>query len=121
MLIKGNENSDGNLKLCVWNRRHIENYLFCPEAIARAAKCNVEEVQNVFQRHGIHIPPDHTSTSVPTGINDARGKDIFENGEDSIRRLLNVNTFEVAQNMLKAEIAEDLNVFFDHLISHTTP
>lgn len=96
-----------------WRRRHIENYLLCTAAIARAAGKPQDEVQAFFaNQHALAIPDDTTSSEVVMPIRDARGKELMTEGDSSVRRSLGVTREEVAKALTADEIAADIRTFF---------
>lgn len=96
-----------------WRRRHIENYLLCTAAIARAAGKPQDEVQSFFaNQHALAIPDDTTSSEVVMPIRDARGKELMTEGDSSVRRSLGVTREEVAKALTADEIAADIRTFF---------
>lgn len=105
-------NTDGFTAL-KWRRRHIENYLLCTAAIARAAAKPQDEVQAFFaNQHALAIPDDTTASEVVMPIRDARGKELMTEGDRSVRRSLGVTREEVARALTADEIAADLRTFF---------
>lgn len=97
-----------NLKLRVWRRRHIENYLMCPSAIARAAQKSLDEVIAIFTNHAIAVPENFTAKDVAAVMLDARGKDIVQTEDNSFGKLLKVSPIEIARAMNGDEVCEDL-------------
>ncbi|MCC6006964.1 MAG: ATP-binding protein [Rhodobacteraceae bacterium] len=115
---KSENNGEGNLKLRVWQRRHIENYLLCPNAIARASGKSAEEINSFFsERHAIVIPENFTDQAVLQAIKDVYGKSLMETGEDSIERHFGVSKFDVAKALLPGEICDDVKVIIDDILS----
>lgn len=105
-------NTDGFTAL-KWRRRHIENYLLCTAAIARAAGKPQDEVQAFFaNQHALAIPDDTTASEVVMPIRDARGKELMTEGDSSVRRSLGVTREEVARALTADEIAADIRTFF---------
>lgn len=96
-----------------WRRRHIEGYLLCKTAIARAAGKSVEEVEAFFakEEHSLVIPNDTTKSNVAQSIRDAHAKEIMTTG-DSIEVNFKVKREDIAQALQPEEIAEDLRTFF---------
>lgn len=96
-----------------WRRRHIENYLLCTAAIARAAGRPQDEVRAFFaNQHALAIPNDTTSSEVVMPIRDARGKELMTEGDSSVRRSLGVTREEIAKALTADEIAADIRTFF---------
>ncbi|MEC5218804.1 ABC-type branched-subunit amino acid transport system ATPase component [Actimicrobium sp. GrIS 1.19] len=96
-----------------WRRRHIENYLFCVPAIARAAiGVNEETIRLLFVEHAISISPDLTASEVPAAIFDAHGKAIMSEGENSIVHTFGCTRDDIARAMKSEEIPTDIKTFF---------
>lgn len=95
-----------------WRRRHIENYLLNPSAIARAASITEAEALQFFaENHGLAIPTNSTATDVFFAVRDARGKELMSQGTLSVESLLDVNRYDVAKQMKKEELAIDVKTF----------
>lgn len=110
---KGFTTTHAGFQALKWRRRHIENYMLCPAAIARTAGKPVEEVIAFFAaRHGMVIPADFTSTDVVIAMRHADGKGIMQQGDNSVRAVFGVKREDVARVMNRDEIAEDLITFF---------
>lgn len=100
-----------------WRRRHIENYLLHPAAIARAAGRTEDEVCTYFaDKHGLALPPDITKTDVVISVRDARGKEIMTSGNDAVDVVFKLKRDDLAKAMLKDEIAEDVCTFLKALV-----
>ncbi|MBZ9850282.1 ATP-binding protein [Mesorhizobium sp. CA14] len=104
---KSVSNHEENLHLRVWRRRHIENYLLLPTAIARASDRPVGEVTDLFAEHALVAPANFASRDVADAMLDARGKEITQTDDRSIKRVLDVTPIAIAKAMLPEEIAED--------------
>lgn len=110
------------LQLCVWQRRHIENYLLSPRVISRAANCTIEEVEQHFMlNHGIAIPSEFTASNVLQVIKDAHGKEIFEVGEKSIQKVFGVSKFDVCNHISADDVCEDIIVLIDAINKLISP
>lgn len=108
---KSEKNTEANLKLQVWQRRHIENYLMCPEAIARASGKSADEVRDFFANsHAIAIPNNFTDQDVLQAMKDAHGKSLMETDANSIEKRFGVSKFDVAAALVPAEVCDDLKV-----------
>ncbi|MEQ3669812.1 AAA family ATPase [Pseudophaeobacter sp.] len=115
---KSNSNDIADLKLRVWQRRYIENYLLCPQAISRAAKVNLEDVQHYLAlAHAIVVPQNFTAQNVQQVIKDARAKEIFETGENSIDNVFSISKFDIADELLPKEVCEDVKVVVDDILA----
>ncbi|AZB57581.1 hypothetical protein EBL89_20195 [Cereibacter sphaeroides] len=115
---KSEDNSNPELKLRVWQRRHIENYLLCPAAIARAAKVELDAVTTCLaNHHAIVIPNNFTAQDVHQAVKDARGKDIIEVGQNSIEKTFAVSKFKIAGELSEVEICDDVKVIVADILS----
>lgn len=115
----GYPDSSGNGLLCrTWRRRHLENYLIVPPAIARAAQISEASVIDfIADVWGIATGSNFTASDCAAGLRDARGKEILyeglqaRNGEAaklSVENKFGCNRHEIAKSLTKAEIAEDI-------------
>lgn len=95
-----------------WRRRHIENYLLCPTAIARSTQKAEDEINEYFAKnHGLALPADTTATDVLIAVRDARGKEIMIEGTHSLKRTFKVTREDVAKVMLPEEVPADIKIF----------
>lgn len=117
LLDKSYLSKDVNFIAMKWRRRHIENYLLCVGAIARAAGCPENDVETFFAKHALVVPKDPTPTDVALAIRDAHGKEIFISG-DSIAKNFNVTRDDVAKKLAHNEVPEDMKTFFAALTTH---
>jgi predicted ATPase len=101
-------------KALKWRRRHIENYLLCKAAIARAANKPESDVDTFFAGHSLVLPANPAESDVALAIRDAHGKELMTTG-DSIKSAFNVTRDDVAAQMLASEIAEDILTFLKAL------
>ncbi|TAX98846.1 hypothetical protein ELH94_21105 [Rhizobium leguminosarum] len=113
---KSVQNAEANLLLRVWRRRHIENYLLWPEAIARAAEKPPQEVIDLMAEHALVVPADFASQDVAEAMIDARGKELTQKGDRSIKAVFKVQPIAIAKAMQLEEIPEDIKVLIDQLI-----
>lgn len=103
-------------RLCVWQRRHIENYLLVPSCIARASGFDVQNVIDHFsQHHGIVVPDNHTASNVLAAIKDARGKEIIETSQNSIEKAFGIPKQAICDALEPDEISEDVKVLIGHI------
>ncbi|NDW34935.1 ATP-dependent endonuclease [Salipiger sp. PrR007] len=115
---KSEKNAEPNLKLRVWQRRHIENYLLCPDAIARAAGKTTQEVRDFFaDHHAIAIPNNFTEQNVVQAIKDAHGKFLMETSENSVEKQFKVSKIDVAKALTAGEICADVKVVIDDILA----
>ncbi|BDG71886.1 hypothetical protein Rmf_18150 [Roseomonas fluvialis] len=114
---KSVKNSEADLLIRVWRRRHIENYLMCPDAISRALIRYVEDVEQFFQSHAIVIPPNFASRDIPAALADARGKEMIREGANSLYRNFNISPEDIAKEMREDEIADDIKEILAQIAS----
>lgn len=108
------------LQVKKWRRRHIENYLLCKSAIARAANKNIEDISKFFeQKHGLSIPDDTTLSEIVMPIRDARGKEIFTEGE-SLKKHFSISRDDVVKGMLEAEVPIDIRKMVSEIMKLST-
>lgn len=100
----------------VWRRRHIENYLLLPDAIARAAERPPADAIDLMIKHALTVPSDFTSKNVAAAMIDARGKEITQKSSNSVKSTFGIQPIEIAQAMEKDEICEDVIVFLSQLV-----
>ena len=105
---RSQNNVDPNLHLRIWRRRHIENYLLWPPAIARASGRPEAEVVQLMAEHALAVPADFVSQEVADAMVDARGKEITHEHPDSLKAKLGVRPIDIAKVMLAEEIPEDV-------------
>ena len=107
-----------NLAIRKWRRRHIENYLLCKGAIAQAASVQLDDVSQFFnESHGLSIPDDATASDVVMPIRDARGKELFTVGENSIRHRFSISRDDVIEAMSPEQIPEDVRTLIDDILN----
>ncbi|GAA6149676.1 ATP-binding protein [Pseudooceanicola nitratireducens] len=115
---KSEDNGEPNLKLRVWQRRHIENYLLCPDAIARAAGRTTQEVRELFaNHHAIAIPNNFTVQNIVQAIKDAHGKRLMETDENSVQKQFHVSKIDVARALTAEEVCDDIKVIIDDVLA----
>lgn len=118
---KSVSNTEPTLLLRVWRRRHIENYLLWPAAIARAANCTLQEIVDLMAEHALVVPADFTSKDVADAMVDARGKVLALEDLRSLKHVFNVTPIRIAQEMQPAEIADDVKGLIQEIIAMCTP
>lgn len=118
---KSIDNNEPNLILRVWRRRHIENYLLCPDAIARAGGLEIEAVTELFAEHALVAPANFTSRDVAQAMIDARGKEITQKHTRSVKRVLGVSPIDIAKAMQANEIADDIRGVIETLVEMCAP
>lgn len=113
---KSHTDSLPGVQLLKWRRRHIENYLLCPSAIARAAGVEIDVVNSFFaDKHALSLPVDTTLTQIAPAIRDARGKEIFNEGQQAISSYFKVSRENVAKAMLTEEVPQDVRTVLERL------
>lgn len=119
---KGTTYSDVNFQAMKWRRRHIENYFLDVSAIAVAAGVNEERVREFFvEKHALAMPDSIVATDIPAAIKDARGKDIFIDGQDGLKKEFSITRDKVLNNMEQDRICDDIKHFCQSLITFATP
>jgi predicted ATP-dependent endonuclease of OLD family len=114
---KSDTNTNPDLKLRVWQRRHLENYLLCPQAIARAAKVSETDVRDfLVNQHAIAIPENFVAQDVQQVIKDARGKDIIQVNKSSIEQTYAISKFDIAKEIRPGEVCQDIRVIVDDIL-----
>lgn len=99
-----------------WRRRHIENYLLHPAAIARASGKDAAEVAAHFaEEHALVLRANLVNSDAPMPVLDARGKEIMISGSKAIDAVFKVSRDDLAKAMLPEEIAEDIKTFLQKL------
>ena len=104
-----------DLKLRVWRRRHIENYVLWPPAIARAADVEQAAVETHFANQALVVPADFGSRDVAVAMIDARGKELTRGGDNSIEAVFRVSPEDIAAKMEEHEIADDVKELLNQL------
>lgn len=103
------DNTNADLKLRVWRRRHIENYVLLPAAVERACGTPCADIEAwMVQQHAIAVPANFAAKDVALAMLDARGKEISQKGPDSIKVIYGVTPLEIASVMRPAEIPDDI-------------
>jgi ABC-type cobalamin/Fe3+-siderophores transport system ATPase subunit len=99
-----------------WRRRHIENYLLHPTAIARASgKTPAEVAAHFANEHSLILNTNTIKSDAPMPVRDARGKEIMTSGANAIDAVFKVSRDDLAKAMLPEEIAEDIKTFLQKL------
>lgn len=104
-----------DFKLRVWRRRHIENYLLSPQAISRASGASPDNVGEFFATQGLIVPENFTSRNVVAAMLDARGKELVQGSENSIKTSFNLSPIDIAQAMNADEVCEDIRELLDQI------
>lgn len=104
------------MHLRVWRRRHIENYLMCPPAIARVSGWPLDAIESLMAEHAIVVPADFVSKDVASGMLEARGKEIIQEHSASVKAATGVTPLQIAEAMLPEEVPEDVSVIINQLI-----
>ncbi len=101
-----------------WRRRHIENYLLCAGAIARAANVDEVDIKKHFRsKHALVLSPEHKLSEAPETILDARGKEIFTGSQsiEGIEKKFRITRSAVAKAMYESEVCEDVKTLLDEI------
>lgn len=118
---KSNKFDDPGMKIRVWRRRHIENYLLCPAAIARASGKTLAEVNSLLAEHALTIPVNFTDKTVAAALLDARGKEITQKNPDSIKKRFGTTPLQIAKSMQEDEVCEDVKELINQIIGMCQP
>ncbi|MBY5473591.1 ATP-binding protein [Rhizobium leguminosarum] len=110
-----------DMQIRVWRRRHIENYLLSPAAIARAAARPVAEVNEALAVHALTIPDNFIEKGVAAAVLDARGKEIMQKNADSLRSKFGITPVEIAEAMQPEEICLDIIELINQIIQMCAP
>lgn len=109
LLDKSHQHGADGLHLKVWRRRHIENYLLWPDAIARAAGKPTADIVGLLAEHALVVPADFTSRDVAEAMLYAPGKEILQ----AVKGTFGVRPGDVAAAMLANEVPEDVRYLID--------
>jgi len=105
---RSQNNVDPNLHLKIWRRRHIENYLLWPPAIARACGRPEADATDLMAEHALAVPPDFASRDVADAMILAPGKEIIHEHTRSVKTVLGPKPIDIAKAMLAAEVPQDV-------------
>lgn len=98
-----------------WRRRHIENYLFHPAAVARATDTDLDDVvHRLANDHAIAVPDNYVASDCQDAILAADGKSILC-GENGLLVDHGIDPADVARALNPDEVCEDFAKFFDRL------
>ncbi|CAM3204104.1 ATP-dependent nuclease [Asticcacaulis taihuensis] len=111
------DNANEDLVLRVWRRRHIENYVLFPPAIARASARNLHEVDQLMAEHALVVPQNFVAKDTALAMLDARGKEICGKGNQSIKAVLGVTPLQIASAMEPEEVPEDVRTLIEQIIA----
>lgn len=113
---KANSSPDPNLLLRVWARRHIENYLLCPAAVARASGVPEVDVIALIAEHALVVPNNFVSKDVAEAMLDARGKEITQEHPNSFLSKFGTRPLDIAKAMQVNEVPEDVETLLQQII-----
>ncbi|AOP94884.1 AAA family ATPase [Enterobacter roggenkampii] len=115
---KGTTYNDPNFQAMKWRRRHIENYFLDVTAISLAANKSEQSVHSFFGlRHALFMPPSIVSSDIAHALRDARGKEIFIDGKNSLKHEFSITRDDVLEHMSTDRICDDIKIFCQSLIS----
>ncbi|WP_407459902.1 ATP-binding protein [Xanthomonas campestris pv. raphani] len=107
--------AEPSLRLRVWRRRHIENYLLWPSAIARAVGLPLSEIEPLFAAQALVVPDDFTSRDVAVAMIDARGKELIQSDLLGLKKH-GVRPEGLASQMTAAEVPTDVKTVIEEII-----
>jgi ABC-type branched-subunit amino acid transport system ATPase component len=106
-----------------WRRRHIENYLVLPAAIARAAiakgnPCSEQEVID-FLRDAYSAVVNNTfaATDCHQTIADLRAKELTYEKANNTEARFGVNRFDIAKAMTTDEVCADVKTLLGQIVA----
>jgi predicted ATPase len=110
--------TEGSLLCRKWRRRHIENYLVLPSAIARAANRPEQEVVDFLRdRHSVVVNQTFAASDCPAAIADYQAKDITYSGPNNTESQFGVNRHQIAGAMTAIEICDDVKTLLQQLVT----
>jgi energy-coupling factor transporter ATP-binding protein EcfA2 len=111
------EGDGSKLRYRKWRRWEIENYLICPEAIARAAAVDEPVVRDFIQTEfSFSIPTGYRSSdrrSNTLAMFDTDGKIILS----AIGKKFNITKYDIAKEMKPSEIFDDVQILIKEVIT----
>jgi hypothetical protein len=113
---KSTHSPDKNMMLRVWRRRHIENYVLLPAAIARASGRDIAEVVASMADRALTVPANFAARDVATAMLDARGKEITQEGATSIKARYAVSPEDIANAMEPDEVPDDVKTLLGQIV-----
>jgi predicted ATPase len=97
-------------------RRHIEGYLLHPDAIARAAGKEPEEIESqISHKHALDISGRVVDQSEPESLLQANAKDILEEHEESVLHVYGVNKYDIVESMREDEVPKDIRIIVSEI------
>lgn len=109
---KGTTYNDPSFQAMKWRRRHIENYFLDVTAISLAANKDEQNVYSFFGlRHALFMPASIVSSDIAPALRDARGKEIFIDGTNSLKHEFSITRDDVLDNMSIDRICDDIKYF----------
>ncbi|MEQ0216123.1 AAA family ATPase [Klebsiella sp. CN_Kp114] len=119
---KGTTYADNDFRAMKWRRRHIENYFLDISSISVAAGTTEECVREFFaEKHALAMPDSITASDIAPALRDARGKNIFIDGTNGIKKEFSITRDDVLKNMQKERICDDIKFFCQCLIDFSAP
>lgn len=117
---------DGNgLRCRTWRRRHVENYLLLPAAIARAAaQGDATVIQFLAEHWGLAVGADFRATNCSQGLLDARGKEILceglpvrgtEPAKPSVEAQFGCKRQDIAAQFAEQEVPDDVRLIIQEI------
>jgi predicted ATPase len=115
----GQTEQEGKLFCRKWRRRHIENYLLLPAAIARAVPPVTDQEVADFLRHQHSVVVNQTFavSDCHLSIADHHAKKITYSAPNNTETRFGVTRFQIAEAMTVQEICPDVKTFLDELVT----
>jgi hypothetical protein len=110
-----------------WRRRHIENYLILPAAIARAVvakgnPCTEQDVVDFLRvEHSAVVNNTFVATDCHQTIADLRAKEITYEKANNTEARFGVTRFDIARAMIAGEICDDVKTLLQQIVTVCTP
>lgn len=110
-----------------WRRRHIENYLVLPAAIARAAvakgnPCTEQDVVDFLRvTHSAVVNNTFVATDCHQTIADLRAKEITYEKANNTEARFGVTRFDIARAMNADEIGDDVRTLLEQIVTLCRP
>jgi predicted ATPase len=115
------QGSDADFTSLKWRRRHLENYLLHPAAVARATGRREEDVRQLLaDDHSLAIGTNFTDSDCPDALALANGKSILVEDDHALLADTDAKPLDVARCLRRSEVCDDIKTFFEVLASVRT-